>query len=891
MAGGGQDEAMDVHGSPSQNRGDDVAVDMIQAAASPEPMEVALAAGHEEAVLSAGIHSCGGADDSLTGNFRWSIESFSRITGQKRYLDVFVVGSYKRLLIFPKGWGNNTDHLSIYLNVAQASMLPHGWTRFAQFKLGVVNQLDPKLAIKREADTPSTSIPLALQSLFYKLQYSHTSIAIKDLTKSFGWNSSYSFMQRDVQEMSRALREKLEDKLKGTAKEGTIQKLFEGHHMHYIDCINVDYKSTRKESFYDLQLDARGCRDVYESFDKYVTVEKLEGGNKYHVGQCGLQDARKGVTFIDFPPVLLLHLKNFDYGYLRCKKFKIQDPYGLTRELNLDREDGKYLSPDADRSVRNLFTLHRIMFDNERVNIEDGKRALDEQNGGQLPQRNPGYNQALFKYANDSSSYMLVYIRKSDKNTVMCTVDERDIAEHLQIRMKKEQEEKERKRREKAEANLYTVMKLARDEDLREQIGQGRYFDLVDFDKDDVAKELGIPVQCQRYWLWAKRQNRTSRPNRPLTPVEEAQAVDSLKKAANKTHTAELKLFLETPIACPETPITTALPERANDEILLFLKFYDPLKEELRYVGRMFVRLGSKPMDIESKLASMAGIPPTEELLLYEEISSDGPSVMCESIDKKVIFKSSQLEDGDTVCIQRPPAATLAEAEQPIRYPDQPKPQPVKYRGVQRLSDMLVHYNQTSDILYFEILDLPLPELQGLKSLEVAFHNSKTKEGSVHNICLPKQFRVGDLIAELRTKIFPHTEKIDNINDQHLTLRAEEVPDEERDIGPNDRLIHVMHFTRDATQYHVLHHFGEPLFLVAHENETTAEIRDRIKAKLRVPDKEFAKWKLAFCQLGYPEYLLDTDVVVTRFQINEAHWGWEHYLGIEHADTTSKHSH
>ena len=36
----------------------------------------------------------------------------------------------------------------------------------------------------------------------------------------------------------------------GTAVEGTIQQLFEGHHMNYIECINVDYKSTRKESFY-----------------------------------------------------------------------------------------------------------------------------------------------------------------------------------------------------------------------------------------------------------------------------------------------------------------------------------------------------------------------------------------------------------------------------------------------------------------------------------------------------------------------------------------------------------------------------------------------------------------------------------------------------------------
>lgn len=32
--------------------------------------------------------------------------------------------------------------------------------------------------------------------------------------------------------------------------EGAIQQLFEGHHMNYIECINVDYKSSRKESFY-----------------------------------------------------------------------------------------------------------------------------------------------------------------------------------------------------------------------------------------------------------------------------------------------------------------------------------------------------------------------------------------------------------------------------------------------------------------------------------------------------------------------------------------------------------------------------------------------------------------------------------------------------------------
>jgi ubiquitin carboxyl-terminal hydrolase 7 len=46
--------------------------------------------------------------------------------------------------------------------------------------------------------------------------------------------------------------------------------------------------------------------------------------------------------------------------------------------------------------------------------------------------------------------------------------------------------------------------------------------------QEEVAKELGIPVECQRFWLWAKRQNHTYRPNRPLTEQEEAQTVSFL---------------------------------------------------------------------------------------------------------------------------------------------------------------------------------------------------------------------------------------------------------------------------------------------------------------------------------------------------------------------------
>jgi len=1072
-----------------------------------EPMEATV--GQADTVSTAENQPI--VEDPPTSKFSWTIEHLSKLNMKKHYSETFVVGGYKwRILIFPRG--NNVDHLSMYLDVADSSTLPYGWSRYAHFSLAVVNQIHSKYSVRKdtqhqfntresdwgftsfmplldlydsgkgylvndtliieaevtvqrgmdylqydskketgfvglknqgatcymnsllqtlyhipyfrkavyhmpttENDVPSNSIPLALQSLFYKVQYNDTSVSTKDLTKSFGWDTYDSFMQHDVQELNRVLSEKLEDKMKGTAVEGTIQQLFEGHHMNYIECINVDYKSTRKESFYDLQLDVKGCRDVYASFDKYVEVEKLEGDNKYHAENYGLQEARKGVLFIDFPPVLQLQLKRFEYDFMRDTMVKINDRYEFPLQLDLDRENGKYLSPDADRSVRNLYTLHSVLvhsggvhgghyyafirptlsdqwykFDDERVTKEDVKRALEEQYGGEeeLPQTNPGLNNTPFKFTKYSNAYMLVYVRESDKDKIICNVDEKDIAEHLRVRLKKEQEEKELKRKEKAEAHLYTIIKVARDKDLSNQIGKDIYFDLVDHDKvrtfriqkqvpfvsfkEEVAKEFGIPVQFQRFWLWAKRQNHTYRPNRPLTQPEESQSVGYLRETSNKAHTAELRLFLEAEYS-PDLQLLPP-PEKTKDDILLFFKLYDPEKEQLRFVGRLFVKAGGRPIEYITKLNAMAGFPADEEIDLFEEIKFE-PNVMCELIEKRSPFRTSQLEDGDIICFQR----SLTSEDDLHRYPDvpsfldyvhnrqivhfrrldkpkeddfclelsklftyddvvervaqqldlddpskirltahncysqQPKPQPIRYRGVDHLSDMLVHYNQTSDILYYEILDIPLPELQGLKTLKVAFHHSTKDEVSVHSIRLPKQSSVGDVINELKTKvelsnpnadirllevfyhkiykIFPLNEKIENINDQYWTLRAEEVPEEEKNLGPQDRLIHVYHFTKDASQNHMVQNFGEPFFLAIHEGETLAEVKERIKKKLHVPDEEFCKWNFAFISLGRPEYLQDPDIVSTRFQRRDVYGAWEQYLGLEHSDSAPKKSH
>ena len=61
----------------------------------------------------------------------------------------------------------------------------------------------------------------------------------------------------------------------------------------------------------------------------------------------------------------------------------------------------------------------------------------------------------------------------------------------------------------------------------------------------------------------------------------------------------------------------------------------------------------------------------------------------------------------------------------------------------------------------------------------------------------PRRLRMMELFNHRIYKVFQEHEEIDSINDQYWTIRAEEIPPEELDAGPEDKLIHVRHFYRD----------------------------------------------------------------------------------------------
>uniref|UniRef100_A0A0E0NWQ8 RING-type E3 ubiquitin transferase n=1 Tax=Oryza rufipogon TaxID=4529 RepID=A0A0E0NWQ8_ORYRU len=188
----------------------------------------------------------------------------------------------------------------------------------------------------------------------------------------------------------------------------------------------------------------------------------------------------------------------------------------------------------------------------------------------------------------------------------------------------------------------YSHIKVVREEDFRSRIGEdGHYFDLIDFSaiegfnvpptmtilrfKEKLTEKFGTPLQCQRLWWWARRQNNTYRVDRPLTTEEENLPVLN----------------------------TNSLPTWSNmDDALVFLKHYDPGKAQLRYVGLLSVKVASRPSEILPKLRSLAGFCLSEMIELYEEIKFE-PSVWCEAIDIHNTFSAGEIITGDIICFQK----------------------------------------------------------------------------------------------------------------------------------------------------------------------------------------------------------------------------------------------
>lgn len=870
-----------------------------------------------------------------------------------------------------------------------------------------------------EDEEPSGSMFLALQSVFYKLQFTPGPVSTEDLTASFGWDTADAFQQHDVQELNRILCDRLEEKMKGTRVEGTVNRLFEGHTLNYIDCINIDFQSSRKEAFQDLQLDVKGCNNIYDSFDRYCEVETLEGDNKYEAEGHGKQDARKGVLFENLPPVLNLHLKRFEYDYQKDTMVKINDRYEFYNELDLDKlnKDGSpaYLSSNADKTVQNKYRLVAVLvhsggvhgghyfafvrpegekwlkFDDEAVSITEGTKAVEDNWGGDIDDlKGPttfGTTPAVRSFSKFSNAYMLVYVRESEWDSVMCQVVEEDISEHVRARLKLEEEEKLRRRKERSEAHMYIMVRIATDDDLKKQIGKTTFFDLVDFDLVDlqikvskkdtfsevqklVEERLGVSVSDQRFWRWNKRTNETFRLNEDPLPDDVS---DKTINAVCMAHSAGRKsvkigemvkfdLYLEVP------PSKGKVALDKNTMILCFFKHYKPgdatHAPQLEYAGKALLTKSQTFGSCHKLLKDRAGLPAEEEIEVYEEVKF-APTVIVELTKPETTLAAAKLEDGDILIVQSATTSTdcqfpsATEFMQHVRnrvivtfkriegpnvldnedreteeestvelellkdmkwndvssalttklgldhplkvrltlqslYTPMPRPQPQLYNPDLTLEDLIKSHGQIpkSPVLYYEPIDLPLPEYERIVTYRVAFHNSKFEETAAVTVRVGKDKTIRDMLEEVRAQLPPEFHKGQPLRlmevwnwriwhvfdpnqrvEEQLAkagnavpwhLRCEIIPEDQRDLEEEDKFhIHCMQVEDKDKQTKNAFAFSDPFIMAIGSSETIGELKARVKKIMEIPDQEFENWNVVLVSgIDNKQEFLDDDLVI-----------------------------
>ncbi|KAG0168450.1 hypothetical protein DFQ28_003237 [Apophysomyces sp. BC1034] len=541
--------------------------------------------------------------------------------------------------------------------------------------------------IPTENDDPNNSVALALQRVFYNLQFTDTPVSTTELTRSFGWTSLDAFMQHDVQEFNRVLQDNLEAKMKGTPADGAIKKLFVGRMKSYIKCINVNYESSRSEDYYDIQLNVKGCKNLEESFKDYIAEETLEGDNKYMAEGHGLQDAKKGVIFESFPPVLHLQLKRFEYDFMRDTMVKINDHHEFPLEIDLE----PFLSHTADRSQAHKYILHGVLvhsgdlsgghyfafvkpakdgrwlkFDDDRVVPATMKEVLDENYGDeQMPMR------PAMRYKRFTNAYMLVYIRESMINDVLPDVTKEDIPRHLIERIEEERQLREKRLKEREEQHLYMNITLISDKSFQANEG----FDVVQFDEKNLANQafvdivripknqtfgefknklsesIDAPASHFRLWVMVNRQNRTVRPDTPIYDGEENSTMDDLRAKCQNTQ-PNFRLYMETPVyfdAKGNPTFPTPPQSNTTPHMLVFVKLFEPELQKIRGVGKIYVIRSNPVRSIEEELNEMFQYAPGTELLLYEEIQPK----MIEALNKESTFLKAEIQDGDIICAQK----------------------------------------------------------------------------------------------------------------------------------------------------------------------------------------------------------------------------------------------
>ena len=148
-------------------------------------------------------------------------------------------------------------------------------------------------------------------------------------------------IQMDVDEFLSTLFDQLEGAIKGTGvgevEAQLLQRYFGGLYANQITSNTRGKLAERLETFYTVSVDVKGKRSVLDGLAQACEGEVLDGDNKYKIDATGeYVEAIKRQSLHTLPPVLILHLKRFEFNFDTMRREKCNDHVEFPMTINME---------------------------------------------------------------------------------------------------------------------------------------------------------------------------------------------------------------------------------------------------------------------------------------------------------------------------------------------------------------------------------------------------------------------------------------------------------------------------------------------------------------------------------------------------------------------------
>ena len=190
-----------------------------------------------------------------------------------------------------------------------------------------------------EESEASTAITIALQSLFFALQKKEYSVRTTQLTEAFGWSQNQLYVQHDVHEMIQKLLEGLEVITSGTDFDRQIKNNFFGEMLRFVNCLDVKHVSPTFTPFLDLELIVKDCATIYDSLTELTKTDKLDGNYawEHEDGTTTKHPAEMGSIISHPPPILIIHPTRLSFCMETLSAVTVENEWSFPNELNISR--------------------------------------------------------------------------------------------------------------------------------------------------------------------------------------------------------------------------------------------------------------------------------------------------------------------------------------------------------------------------------------------------------------------------------------------------------------------------------------------------------------------------------------------------------------------------